>query len=323
MPQYKHDRFSKLYVQVAYRQKGVAAKDIQIHNDENLEIDLMFVGNFDREIWQQQNLGLFDRLMQHSPTIIIEHYSGYLEGVDINTCLVRKELYWQPERRKQIKAAKQSQDLEPSQKLSPAEMVNIDRHEPFTWILAVNCSKKLLQSCGAKSNGRWGHGVYILPALFRMGIVVIEHLPFTSDTLWLKMLGGKESARWAFGQIKQLSTAIAVQPAVGTASGNDNRSLGNDIMALSAKYCAYLKSSDPNTLTTEEIEIMKTMEEIDAWYDAQLLQTRLDGKAEGEELQRRSIALKMLAENLDPSTIAKITGFTPEQLGRLQSDVKN
>jgi hypothetical protein len=42
----------------------------------------MFVGDLDKQGWKEQDLGLFDRLMPTHPTVIVEHYSGYLEGVD-------------------------------------------------------------------------------------------------------------------------------------------------------------------------------------------------------------------------------------------------
>lgn len=77
MAQYKHDRFFKFYIQSLYKTKGDTLQNIQIHNDEDLEIDLMFIGQ-ENIGWQQENLGLFDQLMQEHPTIIIEHYSSYL-----------------------------------------------------------------------------------------------------------------------------------------------------------------------------------------------------------------------------------------------------
>jgi hypothetical protein len=84
MAQYKHDRFFKFYVQALYRTKGETFKNIQVRNDEDLEIDCMFVAQSDKFGWQQEDLGLFDRLMKKHPTIIVEHYSGYLNRKNIN-----------------------------------------------------------------------------------------------------------------------------------------------------------------------------------------------------------------------------------------------
>jgi hypothetical protein len=59
MAQYKHDRFFKFYIQSLYRSKGNTLKNIQIHNDEDLEIDLMFIGDLEKQGWNEQDLGLF------------------------------------------------------------------------------------------------------------------------------------------------------------------------------------------------------------------------------------------------------------------------
>ena len=45
MAQYEHDRFFKLYIQSLYKTKGQTQQNIQVRNDEDLEIDLMFMGD--------------------------------------------------------------------------------------------------------------------------------------------------------------------------------------------------------------------------------------------------------------------------------------
>jgi hypothetical protein len=42
-----------------------------VRNDEDLEIDLMFVSDRSNAVWEQEDLGLFDRLMQEHMTIVI------------------------------------------------------------------------------------------------------------------------------------------------------------------------------------------------------------------------------------------------------------
>jgi hypothetical protein len=83
MAQYKHDRFFKFYIQSLYKTKGNTQQNIQVRNDEDLEIDLMFISDRSNPGWEQEDLGLFDSLMQEHPTIVIEHYSSYLEETDI------------------------------------------------------------------------------------------------------------------------------------------------------------------------------------------------------------------------------------------------
>jgi hypothetical protein len=297
MAQYKHDRFFKFYIQSLYRSKGNTIKNIQIHNDEDLEIDLMFVGDLEKQGWKEQDLGLFDRLMQTHPTVIIEHYSNYLEGVDVDDCITRKNLYWKYERKQLIKAAKLALNLMTAQQLPKAEMAQIELNNPFTWVLTVNCGKQILQNCAVQVHPDFESGIYLLPNQLRMGIVIIEQLADLPEHLWLKMLGNRESARRAFRAIEQLSLP--------------DRTAKNDIMAACLKYCVYLKDLAVDSLTPEENEFMKTMEEIDVWYESELNKAKLEGKIE--------IAIKMLAKNIPLETIEEVTGLTIEKLQQLQA----
>jgi hypothetical protein len=301
MAQYKHDRFFKFYIKSLYRSKGDTIKNVQIHNDEDLEIDLMFIGDLAKQAWKEQDFGLFDRLMKTHPTMIIEHYSGYLEGVDIDDCITRKNLYWRYQRKELIKTAKSEQKLTSSQQLPKSDMAKIEGNNPFTWVLTVNCGKQILQACAAQAHPSFASGVYLLPSQWRMGVVVIELLADTPEHLWLKMLGNRESARRAFRGIDQLSSPAQTSR--------------NDIMAACLKYCVYLKDLAADSLTTEESEFMKTMEEIDVWYESELNKAKLEGKIE--------IALNMLRKNIPLEMIAEVTGLTVEQLQQLQATPNN
>jgi hypothetical protein len=261
----------------------------------------MFIGDLAKQGWQQQDFGLFDRLMQTYPTMIIEHYSGYLEGVDVDDCITRKNLYWRYQRKELIKTAKSVQNLTSSEQLPKSDMAQIDCNNPFTWVLTVNCGNQILKDCAAQAHPNFDRGVYLLPAQLRMGIVIIEQLAEAPEHLWLKMLGNRESARKAFRGIDQLATP--------------DRTGKNDIMAACLKYCVYLKDLAVESLTTEENEFMKTMEEIDVWYESELNKAKLEGKLE--------IALNMLRKNISIETIAEVTGLTIEQLQQLQAEQSN
>jgi predicted transposase/invertase (TIGR01784 family) len=145
-----------------------------------------------------------------------------------------------------------------------------------------------------------------------MGIVVISRLADDAETMWLKMLGDKESAQRAFEAIEQLSP---------------DRREKNDIISACIKYCVYLRDLPTDSLTTEEQDFMKTMAQIDALYEAEInkakLEGQLEGQALGEELQKQSIALRMLHKHLPLETIAEVTGLTIEQLQQLQASQNN
>ena len=300
MAQYKHDRFFKFYVQALYKTKGETLKNIQVRNDEDLEIDCMFVAQSNKFGWQQEDLGLFDRLMKKHPTIIIEHYSGYLNRKNINISLTRKNLYWEPKEAELIEAARIELQLKKSEHLSEEARERIEHQNPFTWVLAVNCGDKLLNLCEAKPLTEYGTGVYELSEFLQMGIVVIDRLPDSPETLWLKMLGDKESARKAFGEIEQLSP---------------ERREKNDIIRTSLKYCVYLRGLPTESLTEEEQEFMRTMEDVDAWYEAEI--------AEAQQRKQKEIALKLLQENVPVEIVSRTTGVTIEQLQSLRSQLES
>jgi antitoxin component of RelBE/YafQ-DinJ toxin-antitoxin module len=300
MAQYKHDRFFKFYVQALYKTKGETRKNIQVRNDEDLEIDCMFVAQSDKFGWHQEDLGLFDRLMNKHPTIIIEHYSGYLNQKNLNVSITRKNLYWEPKEAELIEAVRIELQLKKSEQLQPDAKAQIEVQNPFTWVLAVNCGDKLLNLCEAKPLTEYGDGVYELSKFLRMGIVVIDRLSEGEDTLWLKMLGDKDSARRAFGEIEQLSP---------------NRREKNDIIRTSLKYCVYLRGLPVESLTEEDQDFMRTMEQVDAWLEAEI--------AEAQERKQQEIALRMLQENIPLDVIARITQLTIEQLQSLRSHPGN
>jgi antitoxin component of RelBE/YafQ-DinJ toxin-antitoxin module len=304
MAQYKHDRFFKFYVQALYKTKGETRKNIQVRNDEDLEIDCMFVAQSDKWGWQQEDLGLLDRLMKKHSTIIVEHYSGYLNQKNINVSITRKNLYWEPKEAELIEAARVELQLKKSEPLPQDAKAKIEVQNPFTWVLAVNCGDKLLNLCEAKPLTEYGAGVYELSKFLRMGIVVIDRLSEGEDTLWLKMLGDKDSARQAFREIEQLSP---------------NRREKNDIIKTSLKYCVYLRGLPVESLTTEEQDFMRTMEQVDAWFEAEIA----EAEQKAQERKQQEIALNLLKENVPLEIISRTTGITIEQLHSLRSQLES
>ncbi|MEO0013876.1 MAG: hypothetical protein RLZZ535_2265 [Cyanobacteriota bacterium] len=184
----------------------------------------------------------------------------------------------------------------------------IESQNPFTWILTVNCSEKILALCHAQPDLVLGVGVYRLAPFLRMGIVVISKVADVPQTMWLKMLGDKDSAQRAFGAIERLSP--------------DRRSK-NDIIGACIKYCVYLRDLSTDSLTTEEQDFMKTMAQIDALYEAEINKAKLDGQLQGEERQKQSIALNLLRKNISLEMIAEVTGLTIDRLQELRSNDTN
>jgi predicted transposase/invertase (TIGR01784 family) len=162
--------------------------------------------------------------------------------------------------------------------------------------------------CEAKPLTEYGTGVYELSKLLRMGIVIIDRLSDSEDTLWLKMLGDKDSARRAFGEIEQLSP---------------DRREKNDIIKTSLKYCVYLQGLPVESLTEEEREFMRTMEQVDAWFEAEIAKAEQKAKQKAKQESQQEIAANLLRKNISLEVISEATGLTIEQLQILRSQPGN
>ena len=150
--------------------------------------------------------------------------------------------------------------------------------------------------CNAQPAEELGVGVYRLSPILRMGIVIIEQLVDSPETMWLKMLGNKKTARSAFESIKELSP---------------ERREKNDIISACIKYCVYLKDIPTDSLTPEEEDFMKTMQEIDAWYEAEINKARLEGKIESAS---NIIRAKFSASSLTPQIVSQLKQLNEQQL---------
>jgi hypothetical protein len=220
----------------------------------------------------------------------------YLEETDINKSITRKNLYWEPKYQELVEIAKAKGELTSSNRLSKEVKQQIQNQNPFTWILTVHCGDKLLKSCEAKPDLGLGVGVYRLPPILRMGIVIIDRLPDNDEGMWLKMLGDRETARKAFESIEQLSS---------------DRREKNDTIRASLKYCVYLRELPTESLTEEEREFMRTMAQIDAWYDAELTKATLKGKIDSASTMIRA---KFGVEILTPRIVSQLERLEDRQL---------
>jgi hypothetical protein len=126
------------------------------------------------------------------------------------------------------------------------------------------------------------------------------------DNYWLKILGKKESCQLAFQQIQQLPVTKRER---------------NDIIKVCARYAAYLKGIPVESITSQEREFMKTLEEIDAFfetYPTELLAAEERGKLEGKiELAKTMIRAKFDAAALTEEVASRVARLNEEQLNSL------
>jgi hypothetical protein len=60
------------------------------------------------------------------------------------------------------------------------------------------------------------------------------------------------------------------------------------------KYCVYLRGLLTESLTEEEQEFMRTMEQVDAWLEAEIAEAEQRATRKAKQENQQEIALKML-----------------------------
>ncbi len=270
MSQYQNDDFSKAYTTALYQSKGAVSLNVTVKNNENLGIDLLFVSNPQSAAWSSEDLGLFDSLMKVHPTVVVEHYSDYLQPKHIDRCLTRKDLYIHEE----VKTAKKAGEK------------FVDSQKPFTWIIVYGCSVEVLKYFGAKRDSKLGKGVYRLPTGFKIGIVVIKDLPETPTTLWVRGLGKDHILTRAFDNIRDLP---------------ETKRERNAIVEVCVKHFKYL--TEKPSLSEEEADFMKTMQEIDAIYQSEMNRVRLEGEWKGRQEQGYKSVIRQLGRRVGDISI--------------------
>lgn len=83
---------------------------------------------------------------------------------------------------------------------------------PHLWILTPAASESLLRETGAEEKEGEERGVYFLPRLFLAGLVVLDRLPPTEGTLWLRLLGRGVVQLQAIEELEALNACHPLRP---------------------------------------------------------------------------------------------------------------
>ncbi|MBW4618273.1 MAG: hypothetical protein KME17_02665 [Cyanosarcina radialis HA8281-LM2] len=260
-PNEPHDKFIKQFVPVVLKNLFESQTSVSVQLAEELAIDILCTAiRRERPMEPDPNLGLLGRLVTVHPTIIIEHYSGYLDLEDIDSCISRSAIYWELNKGKSDNSRKIR--VTKASAINPNPL-HLDR--PFTWIFTAKCGENSLRRWNATPALEFGAHVYRLAAPgLSMGIVELESLRYNADTMLLKMLGKAESAKMAFADILKLDPKLELR---------------NDIIEVSIKYCIYLEQQE--RLTEEDISFMAYAKEVEEAYQEWVKKRRAEGKLEG------------------------------------------
>jgi hypothetical protein len=135
------------------------------------------------------------------------------------------------------------------------------------WILCPTVSESVIEQFGAKEKKGWPEGVYFAPDGYKLAIVVINQLPATRETIWLRILGKGQVQQQAF---KELSDLPKDDP------------LRQNILQLVEWW--YYNLQEKQEASSEEQElIMELSTAYLEWREATLQQSREEGRQEGRQ----------------------------------------
>jgi hypothetical protein len=76
---------------------------------------------------------------------------------------------------------------------------------PRLWIITPTWSEKNIKDTNSHCSEEWGQGIYLAAEIFRTGVIVVDRLPKSPDTVWLRMLGQETMQQEAINEIAALS----------------------------------------------------------------------------------------------------------------------
>jgi hypothetical protein len=98
-PHHPHDKFVKAIFPLLFPSE-IEETQRAVRLKEELFIDIFYkslTNNNPNDPQQEKLLGMLGRMMKIHPTIIVEHYSRYLKSEHIDSCVLRKQVYWYSE----------------------------------------------------------------------------------------------------------------------------------------------------------------------------------------------------------------------------------
>ncbi|MBE9004686.1 DUF4351 domain-containing protein [Fortiea sp. LEGE XX443] len=184
MTRFIHDQFAKDYLEELLKPYGKVQAPSRVAAEVR-EIDVLF-SPIPTQTANLVTLGLLGKMATISA--VFEPFRNPTSPEEINDCISKLS---------EVKSAMQREAKRNKIKIPNSEI-------PQLWILTPTCSKGIISGFGGTENSDWGKGVYFLAKYFRTAIVIIHQLPYTPETLWVRLLGRGKVQRQAIDELTAL-----------------------------------------------------------------------------------------------------------------------
>lgn len=172
MTRQPHDQFAKQYLEELLSPLGTVEVSREVTDEtRHIDVDVFFSPNPD-VAETASNLGLLGRII--TTTVLLEPFRNPPTRSEIRNCILKLFA---------MCAQRERQGKRENKGLNEAEL-------PHLWILATSVSGSSLEGFGAKLEiNNPIEGVYLLSPSHRTGIISINQLPVTPETLCVRLLG--------------------------------------------------------------------------------------------------------------------------------------
>ena len=276
-----HDSFAKEWMQELLADFGTVEVEHEV-SGEVRTIDLVFSPDPTAQS-DRHALGLLGKMID-SPCLI-EAFRNAVPEWEVCNCRVKLFEFLEELRRR----AKQKQQT----------IQKSDR--PFLWIVTPTFSANLQAEFCVRQKPGWSEGVYFLPNPDRTAIVAVHQLPKTLETIWLRLLGK--------GKIQ----AGAIAELIALPLGHPHR---QETMSHLATLQINFKA-----LQNKTKEIREVIMSLSVVYEQWRTETLDQGRQEGRQEEKRSLAVKLLQSGSTIDFVAQITGYRLEEIQMLQVEL--
>lgn len=287
MTRFRFDQFSKQYLEELLSPLGKVDVGKEVLG-ESREMDVWFTPNPQVQV-NTQPLGLLGRLAREP--CIFEPYHNQPTPTEVRDCLLKLFL---------TQAQLQRQSKRNNDRIGEDDL-------PKLWILATSASENLLNGFRAQPElNDWPSGVYFLGDFFRAGIVVINQLPCTPETLWLRILGRGSTQQQAIAELIAMPRESLLRSAT---------------LELLSSWRITIELSINDSDEDDQELIMQLSPAYLKWREETLQEGKTEGKAEGKAEALFEVAKNLLDSGMDVDQIARMTGLALEQVEQIAREI--